>query len=28
LSTRVALITGCGKRDGLGRAIALTQQDA
>jgi 3-oxoacyl-[acyl-carrier protein] reductase len=24
LSTRVALITGCGKRDGMGRAIALT----
>jgi 3-oxoacyl-[acyl-carrier protein] reductase len=23
LSTRVALITGCGKRDGMGRAIAL-----
>ena len=21
---RVALITGCGKRDGMGRAIALT----
>ena len=24
LTTRVALITGCGKRDGMGRAIALT----
>ena len=24
MTTRVALITGCGKRDGMGRAIALT----
>jgi 3-oxoacyl-[acyl-carrier protein] reductase len=24
LTTRVALITGCGKKDGMGRAIALT----
>jgi 3-oxoacyl-[acyl-carrier protein] reductase len=24
LSARVALVTGCGKRDGMGRAIALT----
>jgi 3-oxoacyl-[acyl-carrier protein] reductase len=24
LTTRVALVTGCGKRDGMGRAIALT----
>ena len=24
MTTRVALITGCGKRDGMGRATALT----
>ena len=24
MTTRVALITGCGKRDGMGRAVALT----
>ncbi|HWG02953.1 MAG TPA: SDR family NAD(P)-dependent oxidoreductase [Trebonia sp.] len=24
MSARVALVTGCGKRDGMGRAIALT----
>ena len=24
MTTRVALITGCGKRDGMGRAIATT----
>ena len=24
MTTRVALITGCGKHDGMGRAIALT----
>ena len=24
MTTRVALVTGCGKRDGMGRAIANT----